>query len=96
VLGITVAKAASVKALLVTFKIGDAQNEFALVASVAITYAAIGFFFMYFQRELILNVQLAQSRAERGRVEGTRQGRFLDFALMSLLPFFQKAIARAH
>ncbi|MGO9434764.1 MAG: tetratricopeptide repeat protein [Terracidiphilus sp.] len=86
ILGITVAKASSVKGLLVTFEIGDAKTEFALVTSIAVIYTVIGFFFMYFQRELILNVQLAQSRAERGRVEGTQQAGQVIVRFLAALP----------
>jgi len=41
---------------------------------------------MFFQRELILNVLLAESRARRGRVEGTRQAGFVTQKLLVALP----------
>src|SRR5271165_5962059 len=83
--GITIAKAGAIKGLLVTFAVGPGPSEFALVASVAILYSALGFFFMFFQRELIFNVLLAESRAERGRLEGTRQaGQVVQQALATL------------
>jgi tetratricopeptide (TPR) repeat protein len=83
--GLTIAKAAAIKALLVTFDAGVGPNEFALTVSAAIVYAALGFFFMFFQRELILNVLLAESRAQRGQVEGTRHaGQVMTHLLQSL------------
>src|SRR6266852_4762624 len=67
--GITIAKAGAIKGLLLTFAAGAGPSEFALAISSAVVYAVLGFFFMFFQRELILNVLLAQSRAERGTIE---------------------------
>jgi hypothetical protein len=43
------------------------------VAGASAVYFAFGFFFMFFGRELGLNVLLAKSRAERARLEGTGQ-----------------------
>lgn len=75
--GLTIAKATAISGLLTRFQAthsGDPTNwEFALAASAAVVYSTLGFFFMFFQREFVLNVLLAQGRAERGRVEGTRQ-----------------------
>lgn len=70
---ITVVKAQAIKELLVAFAAGPGPNEYALVIAVAITYSSFGFLYMFVQRELILNVLLAESRAERGRLEGTRE-----------------------
>jgi tetratricopeptide (TPR) repeat protein len=71
--GLTIAKASAIKALLLTFAAGPGPKEFALAASGAIVYSVLGFLFMFFQRELILNVMLAQSRAERGKLEGSNE-----------------------
>jgi tetratricopeptide (TPR) repeat protein len=71
--GLTIAKASTIKGLLLTFAAGPGASEYALTISSAVVYAILGFFFMFFQRELILNVLLAQSRAERGRIEGVRE-----------------------
>jgi hypothetical protein len=84
--GLTIAKAAAIKALLVTFDAGPGPTEFALMVSAAIVYAALGFFFMFFQRELILNLLLAESRAERGQLEGTRQAGVVTTRLLQALP----------
>lgn len=85
--GLTVAKAPSIKAVLLTFTAGPGPSEFALAVSSATIYAVLGFFFMFFQRELILNVLLAQSRAERGTIEGTRQvGQVIKNFLIKLPP----------
>lgn len=70
---LTVAKAASIKNVIEVFAAGPGPIEFAFAVGAAIFYAGLGFFFMFFQRELILNVLLAQSRAERGKLEGSQQ-----------------------
>jgi hypothetical protein len=85
--GLTIAKAGQVKALLLTFAAGPGPREFAIVAGAAIAYAILGFFFMFFQRELILNVLLAQSRAERLKLEGSGEaGKVLQRVLAALPP----------
>lgn len=69
---LTVAKAASIKGVLDYFA-GSSGLPFAHTVAAAVFYVGLGFFFMFFQRELILNILLAQSRAERGKVEGSQQ-----------------------
>ena len=64
--GLTIANATALKALLGKFAVGPNPSEFPLMASAAIFYVGLGFFFMFFQRELILNVVLAEKRSERG------------------------------
>lgn len=84
--GLTLAKAGAIKALLLTFAAGPGPQEFAVAAGTAITYVGIGFFFMFFQRELILNVHLARSRAERGRIDGTGQAGVITQKLLTAMP----------
>lgn len=82
---LTVLKASSIKQLLVIFAAGPGPIEFAYVVGAAISYAGLGFFFMFFQRELILNVLLAQSRAERGKLEGSQEaGQVIQHFLLRL------------
>ena len=71
--GLTIAKAGSVQALLKYFQATTSEGDFALAVSAAVVYSALGFFFMFFYRELIFNVLLAKGRAERSRIDGTRQ-----------------------
>jgi tetratricopeptide (TPR) repeat protein len=84
--GITIANVAAIKSLLSTFAAEPGAKEFALVVGNAVLYTALGFFFMFFQRELILNVWLAESRAKRGRLEGTRQAGVVTQQLLLALP----------
>jgi tetratricopeptide (TPR) repeat protein len=84
--GLTIARAGAVKSLLLTFAAGPGPNDFALTVSLSVTYAVLGFFFMFFQRELILNVLLAQSRAERGRLEGAMKAGQVTQSLLQALP----------
>jgi tetratricopeptide (TPR) repeat protein len=70
---LTVAKASSIKEVLLVFAAGYGPIEFAYTIGNSVFYAGLGFFFMFFQRELILNVLLAQSRAERGKLEGSHE-----------------------
>ena len=84
--GLTIAQASNIKVFLRYFATDDSTREFALVASTAILYVGIGFFFMFLERELILNLWLAQSRAERGRLEGTEQAGHDALRLIQALP----------
>jgi tetratricopeptide (TPR) repeat protein len=63
------------------------QGEFGLVISMAVVYFSVGFFFMFLQRELLLNLPLAKSRAERGKLDGTVQaGLAIQRLLQKLSP----------
>jgi tetratricopeptide (TPR) repeat protein len=84
--GLTIAEASNIKSLLGNFAINGSTQEFALVVSVAVLYMGLGFFFMFIERELILNVWLAQSRAERGRLEGTQEAGHVALRLLQALP----------
>jgi tetratricopeptide (TPR) repeat protein len=70
---LTVVKASSIKQVLLVFAAGPGPIEFAYVVGASVFYVGLGFFFMFFQRELILNVLLAQSRAERGKLDGSHE-----------------------
>lgn len=48
-------------------------NQFGMVMSMAIVYSALGFLFMFLQRELVWNPHLAAARKERGLLDGSRQ-----------------------
>ena len=88
--GITVAevmeKGGTFKDLLKNFQIGSSDGAFGVVIGVAVTYTCLGFFFMFFQRELIFNVLLATKRAERNRIEGTAQTGVVIQKIGSILP----------
>jgi tetratricopeptide (TPR) repeat protein len=86
VVGITVANITPLKGILLTFCSAPGPIEFALTLSTAIVGGTLGFFFMFFAREFIFNVQLAKKRAERGRVEGTRQAGVVTQELLLALP----------
>jgi len=73
ILALTVAKTSAITRILTVFAAGPGPSEFAYVAGASAVYFALGFFFMFFGRELGLNVLLARSRAERARLEGTGQ-----------------------
>jgi tetratricopeptide (TPR) repeat protein len=84
--GLTIAKASAIKSLILTFAAGPGPGEFALAVACSIVYAVLGFFVMFFQRELILNVLLAESRAERGRLEGSGQAGLVIQRILLALP----------
>jgi tetratricopeptide (TPR) repeat protein len=84
--GLTIAKVSSLKALILAFANGAGPQQYALAVGVAITFSALGFFCMFFQRELILNVLLAKSRAERGSIEGVQQAGVVALKLLAALP----------
>ena len=79
-------KETSLKHLLGTFSADPGPNAYALVVGTAIIYSGLGFFCMFFARELIFNIRLAQSRAERGRLEGTTQAGLVTQQLLLTLP----------
>ena len=74
------------KKILEKFVLSPKEGEFGLVVSMAVVYFSVGFFFMFLQRELLLNLFLAQSRAERGRLAGTAQAGFAIQRLLQKLP----------
>jgi len=84
--GVTIAEASRIKSLLLTFASGPGPNEFALVTGTAIVYSILGFFFMFFQRELIFNVLLAESRAVRVKLEGTGKAGEVTLRMSVALP----------
>ncbi len=84
--GLTIAKAGTIKALLLLFAAGPGPAEFAFALGNAILYAGTGFYFMFFQRELIFNVLLAKTRAERVKLEGTQQATTVVQQLLIKLP----------
>jgi len=76
----------AVKRIIGTFMLEPGPHDFALVTSACIACSGLGFFFMYFERELIFNLMLARSRAERGRIEGTQQAGLVAQQVLSALP----------
>jgi len=84
--GLTIANVRVIQEILRTFEYGPEPREFAVTVCIAITFAGLGFFYMFFQRELILNVLLAKSRALRGRLDGTKQAGIATQKLHAALP----------
>lgn len=84
--GLTIAEAGAVKRILLTFAAGPGASEFALVVAFFVVYSVLGFFVMFFQRELILNVLLAERRAERGRLEGAGEAGIVIQRFLLALP----------
>jgi tetratricopeptide (TPR) repeat protein len=70
---LTIAKAAALKGTITTFAAGPGPNPFAIAFGAAIAYTALGFFFMYFWRELFFNIDLTKSRQERTALEDSKQ-----------------------
>jgi tetratricopeptide (TPR) repeat protein len=84
--GVTIVKAAAIKGVLIAFASGPGPNEYALVMAIAVSYSTFGFFYMFLQRELILNLLLAESRAARGRLEGTLEASIVVQRLLVNVP----------
>lgn len=82
---ITLIKFAALKPVLLAFAVHDNIHEFALTLGVAIVFLTLGFFFMYFGRELLFNVPLARKRDERSRIE-THQAGVVTLQLLSAIP----------
>lgn len=84
--GLTIANVQVIREVLRTFEYAPEPRESAVTVCLAITFAGLGFFYMFFQRELILNVLLAKSRAQRGRLDGTKQAGIATQKLHTALP----------
>jgi tetratricopeptide (TPR) repeat protein len=84
--GLTITQASSIKSLLGKFAFDDSPHAFAVVAGIAILYVGVGFFFMFLERELVVNIWLAAGRAERGRFENTEQVGQITLRLIQALP----------
>jgi tetratricopeptide (TPR) repeat protein len=82
---LTLVKFTSLKPILLSFAIRSTSAEFAFALSVAVVFSGLGFFFMFFGRELLFNVPLARKRAERTRIE-THQAGIVTIQLLSALP----------
>lgn len=82
---ITVVKFADLKPILLAFAVYNNSREFALTLGVAMVFLPIGFFFMYFGRELLFNVPLARKRAERTSIE-THQASIVTLQLIAAIP----------
>jgi tetratricopeptide (TPR) repeat protein len=75
-----------VKRFLMIFSPGDQQGDFALVVSTVALGFGVGFFFMFFQREMNLNVLLAKARALTARAEGVKNASIVVLELLNKLP----------
>jgi tetratricopeptide (TPR) repeat protein len=82
---ITLVKFGAIKPVLLAFALHDNAREFALTLGVAIVFLVLGFFFMYFGRELLFNVPLARKRDERERIE-THQASMVTLQMLSAIP----------
>jgi tetratricopeptide (TPR) repeat protein len=82
---ITLVKFDALKPVLLAFSLHNTAADFALSLSVSIVFIGLGFFFMFFGRELLFNVPLARERAERNRVEAG-QTSVITIQLLSALP----------
>jgi tetratricopeptide (TPR) repeat protein len=83
----TLVKVSAIRGLVGIFATGSDPIERAYAIAASVFYVGLGFLFMFFQRELILNVLLARSRAERGRLDGTvRAGQVTQQFLLTLPP----------
>lgn len=76
----------SVKRLLVLFSIGSAPTDLALVITTFVLGFAAGFFFMFLQRELSLNEQLAKARAQTANAEKVQYASTVVHELLIKLP----------
>jgi hypothetical protein len=84
--GLTIVEFKSIKGVLQVFALTHGPQDFALVTSTAIVFTVLGFFFMFFGRELIFNVPLAEARAKRSRVENTHEAGVVTLKLISAIP----------
>ncbi len=79
-------KDSALKHILLAFASGPGPNEYALVVGSAVLFMVLGFFFMFLQRELFLNVELAQTRVIRRRLEESKEAGQVTQRLLIQLP----------
>jgi glycosyltransferase A (GT-A) superfamily protein (DUF2064 family) len=84
--GITLVKIGAIRPVLQLFTVSTAPREYAAVLAVALVFAMLGFYFMFFGRELFFNIPLARKRTERLLIETTRQAGIVTNQLNALLP----------
>ena len=82
---VTLVKLSSLKFTLYDFTLHHTGPEFALSLSIAVVFAGLGFFYMFFSRELLFNVSLARERAARNQIETSHAG-IVTIQLLSALP----------
>lgn len=84
--GFTIAKFSALHAVLLLFAITNTAADYALTLAVALVFAGLGFYFMFFGRELLFNIPLAKKRAERFLIENTHQAGIITIQLNTTLP----------
>jgi tetratricopeptide (TPR) repeat protein len=72
--------------VLLLFALTNSNADFALTLSIAMIFAGGGFYFMFFGRELFINIPLAQKRAERFLIENTHEAGAITIRLNTTLP----------
>ena len=85
VAGLTVVEFGRLHAVLLLFAATASSADFALTLATAMIFAGGGFYFMFFGRELIFNIPLAQKRAERFLIENTHQAGVVTIRLNTTL-----------
>lgn len=84
--GITLLKFRSLKAVILVFAYTNTAADFALALATSVVFACLGFFFMFFGRELIFNIPLAVARRKRTEIENTREAGAITIELISAIP----------
>lgn len=84
--GFTIAKFSALHAVLLLFAITNTAADYALTLAVALVFSGLGFYFMFFGRELLFNIPLAKKRAERFLIENTHQAGIITIQLNTTLP----------
>jgi tetratricopeptide (TPR) repeat protein len=84
--GLTIVKFSSLRGVLLLFAHTTTAADYALTVSVALVFAGLGFYFMFFGRELFFNIPLARKRAERFLIENSHEAGVVTIAINSILP----------
>ncbi len=84
--GVTLIKFQSLKAVILVFAFTNTAADFALALATSVVFACLGFFFMFFGRELIINIPLAVARRKRTEIENTREAGAVTLKLISAIP----------
>jgi tetratricopeptide (TPR) repeat protein len=84
--GVTLLKFRSLKAVILVFAYTNSASDFALALATSVVFACLGFFFMFFGRELIFNIPLAIARRKRTEIENTQEAGAVTLELISVIP----------
>ena len=84
--GLTIVEFDKLRGVLRMFALTNEAADYAVAGAVAVLFAGLGFYLMFFGRELIFNVPLARNRATRYLIENTHEAGLATIRLNTAVP----------